>query len=149
MSQTRELRAHLAAADLAQAAASYRALQRLLGATGDGGNNGAALRGVALVEARRAWLAAAGDDVRERGAQLLASGIAAQHQADTATALQVFANLGTLRERVNQCAARALQLVASAADRMFDNDTLQADASVLVEQTTAAQGVAGTRRPKR
>jgi hypothetical protein len=111
----RRLRAHMAKADLAKAAQSYRAFQELLAADD-------LLRGIHAVEQHRAWLATTGDDIRERAAQLLLRGVDAQHQADTATALQVFLNLGTLQLRVTACYDGVLRRVREAIDRMFELD---------------------------
>lgn len=116
----RRLRAHVAKADLAKAAQSYRALQELLAADD-------LLRGVHAVEQHRAWLATTGDDIRERAAQLLLRGVDAQHQADTATALQVFLNLGSLQLRVTACYDGVLRRVRDAVDRMFEHDAAAAD----------------------
>lgn len=115
----RRLRAHMAKADLAKAAQSFRALQELLAADD-------LLRGIHAVDQHRAWLATTGDDIRERAAQLLLRGVDAQHQADTATALQVFLNLGTLQLRVTACYDGVLRRVRDAIDRMFDLDAVDA-----------------------
>jgi hypothetical protein len=116
----RRLRAHIAKADLAKAAQSYRALQELLAADD-------LLRGIHAVEQHRAWLATTGDDIRERAAQLLLRGVDAQHQADTATALQVCLTLGTLQLRVTACYDGVLRRVREAIDRMFELDSAAAD----------------------
>lgn len=135
----RRLRAHLAKADLAHAAHSLHALNALVAA------DDASLRGVHVVEQHRAWLAATGDDVRERAAQLLLRGVAEQHQADTATALQVFLNLGTLQLRVAACVDGALRRVRDAVDAAFDAAALHRDAAALVERKEQADADAALR----
>jgi hypothetical protein len=135
----RRLRSHLAKADLAKAAASYHALLQLL--AGDD----SLLRGVHVVDQHRAWLAASGDDIRERAAQLLLRSVAEQHQADTATALQVFLNLGTLQQRVAACIDGTLRRVRDCVDRAFDSAGLHRDAAALVERKEQSDSDAGVR----
>ena len=116
-----------AAGDLAKAAKTLGEIEEL---RREGGGEGDDLAGVDVVERDARWLAEAARETRRRAGAALDAGIAGASQAEVGAALQVFHNLGELKDATE---TRVASLAASAVDGVreaLDPKALARDAGV-------------------
>ena len=116
-----------AAGDLAKAAKTLGEIEEL---RREGGGEGDDLAGVDVVERDARWLAEAARETRRRAGAALDAGIASASQAEVGAALQVFHNLGELKDATE---TRVASLAASAVDGVreaLDPKALARDAGV-------------------
>ncbi|CAI5475817.1 unnamed protein product [Closterium sp. Yama58-4] len=80
----------------------------------------AQLGGVHVVEAQHEWVAEAGQAIRREAMKALEGGMEAMNQAEVGSVLQVFFNMGELRQTVDQLVAKhkgqAMRAVATGLD---------------------------------
>ncbi|CAI5457681.1 unnamed protein product [Closterium sp. Yama58-4] len=80
----------------------------------------AQLGGVLVVEAQHEWVAEAGQAIRREAMKALEGGMEAMNQAEVGSVLQVFFNMGELRQTVDQLVAKhkgqAMRAVATGLD---------------------------------
>ncbi|CAI6007212.1 unnamed protein product [Closterium sp. NIES-65] len=114
--QVRKLREHLAAgvekAELSKAGQVWQEVGAV--------HREAQLGGVHVVEAQHEWVAEAGQAIRREAMKALEGGMEAMNQAEVGSVLQVFFNMGELRQTVDQLVAKhkgqAMRAVATGLD---------------------------------
>ncbi|CAI5956292.1 unnamed protein product [Closterium sp. NIES-65] len=112
----RKLREHLAAgvekAELSKAGQVWQEVGAV--------HREAQLGGVHVVEAQHEWVAEAGQAIRREAMKALEGGMEAMNQAEVGSVLQVFFNMGELRQTVDQLVAKhkgqAMRAVATGLD---------------------------------
>ncbi|XP_004365523.2 hypothetical protein CAOG_00652 [Capsaspora owczarzaki ATCC 30864] len=88
------------------------------------------LRGIDAVDSELAWIGSVRVAVDKEGFLQLSAGLETQNQADIATALQVFHNLGQLAERVETCVSGLHKNVATALKSTVHVDSFASDPSL-------------------
>ena len=135
-----------AAGDLAKAAKTLGDIEELRREGAESGETGDAFAGVDALERDARWLAEAARETRRRAGAALDAGIKNASQAEVGAALQVFHNLGELKQAADARVASAAAAAVEAVREALDPKALAREAGGASERGAGAGASGASRR---